>query len=316
MAADQSSPAGVRVDAAVDGDEFMMSVPGAGGSLVRTGRGSDATRVAVQEVSSGHLAVLEFGFPMVGTAHSEGDHLIVCHMLRVPAAGRWDGTQLAAGQSFVYPPGSSQVAADPEGLRFGMAVVPWADFEIAAATLGFDHSPAMQQHVRVGQDWVGLESLFADLQLASSAASDVAERGGFEMLLDVVVRATCVATDCGSSSRRRRWESHDVVADALDWLDESGSWQVPMLTLCRQVGVSERKLQTSFRQVFDATPGQYLRMRALQATHRSLRSADPQSLRVSEVARRHGFSHGGRYASLYTSVHGEAPSATLRARTP
>lgn len=316
MASDESSVTGMRVDASVDGDDFMMSVPGAGGSLVRTGAGSDATRVTVQEVSSGHLAVLEFGFPMVGTAHSEGDHLIVCHMLRVPAGGRWDGTELAPGQSFVYPPGSSQVAADPEGLRFGMAVVPWADFELAAATLGFDHSPAARRDVRVGADQAGLASLFAGFGRIGSPTTDAGAVCGFDTLLDVVVHATSVPTGADRPGRRRRWEPRNVVADVVDWLDESGSWRVPALTLCRQVGVSERKLQTSFREVFDSTPGEFLRMRALQATHRALRTADPPTVRVGDIARHHGFAHGGRFASLYASVYGEQPSTTLRSGGP
>jgi AraC-like DNA-binding protein len=311
VASDLCSPSGVRVDASVDGDDFMMSVPGAGGSLVRTGRGSDATRVAVQEVSSGHLAVLDFGFPMVGTAHSEGDHLIVCHMLRAPAGGRWDGTELAAGQSFIYPPGSSQVAADPEGLRFGMVVVPWADFEQAAAALGFDHSPATHPHVRDGRDGSRLAGLFGGSGGAGSP-SGLSAGQALEMLLDVVVRATCRPTDAGHRRRRRRWESHEVVADVVDWLSDSGSWQVPVLTLCRQAGVSERRLQTAFRDVFDVTPGEFLRIRALQAAHRALRSADPGSLHVGDVARGHGFAHGGRFASSYAAVYGEPPSATLR----
>jgi transcriptional regulator GlxA family with amidase domain len=53
-------------------------------------------------------------------------------------------------------------------------------------------------------------------------------------------------------------------------------------------------------------------MRALQAAHRTLRSAEPGSVRVSEVATAHGFAHRGRFAGLYTAVYGETPSATLR----
>jgi hypothetical protein len=53
------------------------------------------------------------------------------------------------------------VATNPEGLRFGMVVVPWDDFEHAAATLGFDYSPAGQQHVLAYGAGNQLAELFA-----------------------------------------------------------------------------------------------------------------------------------------------------------
>lgn len=318
--ADQSSPA-VRVDAAVDGDEFMLSVPGAGGELVRTGEGSDATRVSVQSASTVQVALLEFGFPMVGTAHSEGDHLILCQMLRTPPGGRWDGTELSEGQVFVYPPGSMQVAQDPEGLCFGMVVVPWEDVELAAGALDHDIAPAARQHVRHhGPD---LSALFAGLvgtavPHSGSAPSGPApelmapDRTEPDQMLEAVVRIACQPLEVRATRARRRWESQDLVADAVDWLSANGLWQVPMLTLCRAVGVSERRLQTAFREVFDMTPTSFVRLRALQAAHRALVDGRPGAVRVSEVSAAHGFAHRGRFAALYSAVYGRPPGSTLR----
>lgn len=278
--------------ASVDGDDFLLSVPGAGGALVRTGEGSGPTRVAARQVGPGHLALLEFGFPMVGTAHTEGDHLIVCHMLHTPPGARWDGTDLAVGQSFVYPPGSSHVATDPDGLTFGMAVVPWAAFEDAAATLGYDVAPATRPHVRHD----------------GAALPDAAS---VDALLDAVVRVACRPVDADRPRGRARWESRDLVEEAAAFLAGGGHWQVPLLTLCIAVGVSERRLQLAFREVYDTTPLGFMRHRSLQAAHRALRAAEPGSVGVATVAAAHGFGHPGRFAAFHRSVFGLPPSVVL-----
>ncbi len=306
----QPAPDDLRVDVAVDGDEFMMSVPGAGGALVRTGRGSGATRVAAQSVSSGHLAVLEFGFPMVGTAHSEGDHLIVCHMMQTPPGGRWDGTDLVVGQSFVYPPGSMQVATDPEGLRFGMVVVPWAEVERGADALGYDAEPAVRPHVRGRPADGSLGELFAGIAPGGEESSPGGHAVGLDELVEAAVRAACDVTDSGRR-RRDRWDSQDLVVEVEEWLAAGDRWQVPMLSLCRQVGVSERRLQLAFREAYDTTPRAFMRMRALQAAHRTLRSARPGSVTVATVAAAHGFAHRSRFAAVHESVYGMTPSRVL-----
>ncbi|MBV8576071.1 MAG: helix-turn-helix domain-containing protein, partial [Acetobacteraceae bacterium] len=43
---------------------------------------------------------------------------------------------------------------------------------------------------------------------------------------------------------------------------------------------------------------------------RALRAAGPTAT-VTEIATRHGFWHFGRFAGVYRSAFGEAPSATL-----
>lgn len=308
--ADASTP--VRVDVAVDGDELMMSVPGAGGALVRTGEGSDLTRVAARQVATAHLALLEFGFPMVGTAHTEGDHLIVCHMLRTPPGARWDGTDLTMGQSFIYPPGSSQVALDPEGLTFGMAVVAWPDLELAASAMGFDLDSGLRPHVQPAARTSPFPALFEGLRGDASAWSEGSAETELDVVLDAVVHVAC-RQHPSHAHRRARWDSRDLVEETAAWLDASGRWQVPMLTLCREVGVSERRLQVAFREVYDTTPQRFMRLRALQAAHRTIRSAEPGAVRIADIAAAHGFAHGGRFAHFHHSVYGTSPSAALLA---
>ncbi len=60
------------------------------------------------------------------------------------------------------------------------------------------------------------------------------------------------------------------------------------------------------------TPIAYLRRVRLERAHRDLRAADPRAgTTVAEIAARWGFAPHGRFAALYQSCYGHAPSHTL-----
>jgi AraC-like DNA-binding protein len=297
---------------ATEGDEFMLAVPGASGRLVRTGRGNDRASVTSYAIGDVRMALLDVGFPAAAEAEVTGDSVALATMLRTPGDGAWDGVPLAPGQTFVYPTGGSHHASDPQGLRFVLTVLPWATFEAAANDLGRDPSPGRRQHVVTAGP---LPGLFAQLDeetgvVASSPPS--VDAVVVDQLVDSAVRTVCRA-DSGKLRRpARRWEDADLIRDTLDYLDGTRSWMVPVLTLCRHVGVSERRLQLGFASMFGMAPHAFMRHRALQAAHRALRDADPTSNRVSAIARACGFSHLGRFAGDYRVVYGELPSTTLR----
>lgn len=283
----------------------MLAVPGVSGSVFRTGLGSAATSVAVTSVGSAQLAVLDMQFPMVGTAEPDGDFLIVCHLLHAPPGGVWDETQLVAGQTFVYPPSSSQTAIDPEGLQFGLVALPWDSFEAAADTVGIDPDLASRRSTRPPAP-SPMSALFAPLL----CNGDPRDTPAHDAVLDAVLRAVGHPLT-NQRGVRKRWNSRDLVREVETYLDRTGEWQVPMLTLCREVGASERRLEVAFRDQYDVTPRAFMRLRALHATRIVLRDALPSTKRVAEVARAHGFNHGGRFSSYYQAVFGERPSTTL-----
>jgi AraC family ethanolamine operon transcriptional activator len=138
-----------------------------------------------------------------------------------------------------------------------------------------------------------------------------------DRLVDAALRTVC--SGAAESSRRfertHRWHDADLVHETLDHLDTLGMESAPVLTLCRHVGVSERRLQLAFQTMLGVSPNGYMRHRALQAAHRALRDAEPSSIRVATIAAAHGFRHLGRFAGFYRSVYGESPSRTL-ARPP
>ncbi|WP_246658385.1 helix-turn-helix transcriptional regulator [Rhizobium sp. FKY42] len=81
--------------------------------------------------------------------------------------------------------------------------------------------------------------------------------------------------------------------------------------IATEVNVSPRTLQQGFKQFRGTTPMAYLKELRLQAAHRELEWAPP-GVSVSDIGRRWGFVHLGRFAAEYRERFGRAPSGTLK----
>lgn len=82
--------------------------------------------------------------------------------------------------------------------------------------------------------------------------------------------------------------------------------------IAEAVHLSPRAVQYLFRRHLDETPTEHLRRVRLQRAHLDLLAADRSGTTVSEVARRWGFGHTGRFAVLYRETYGVSPHMTLR----
>ncbi|HZD65274.1 MAG TPA: AraC family transcriptional regulator [Acidimicrobiales bacterium] len=104
-----------------------------------------------------------------------------------------------------------------------------------------------------------------------------------------------------------------VVGRVVEFMESASDTAVTAADLAAFAGVSERSLYAAFRRQFDASPMAYLRRLRLDRAHEDLVCAEPTGASgVTEIALRHGFAHGGRFAAAYRARFGEAPSQTLR----
>jgi AraC family transcriptional regulator, ethanolamine operon transcriptional activator len=93
-----------------------------------------------------------------------------------------------------------------------------------------------------------------------------------------------------------------------------------LLQLCRDIGVSPRKLDYCFRDLLGMPPARYLRALRLNGARRALKRADGRgpagdggdagSVTVHDVAVRWGFWHMGAFSADYKRQFGELPSVT------
>jgi AraC-like DNA-binding protein len=84
--------------------------------------------------------------------------------------------------------------------------------------------------------------------------------------------------------------------------------------LCKEVGASERTLNTCCHEHLGMGPKHYLLLRRMHMVRRALRESSSAETTVTEVAMQYGFWQFGRLAVEYRALFGEAPSATLARR--
>ncbi|MGW6499974.1 AraC family transcriptional regulator [Nonomuraea angiospora] len=97
------------------------------------------------------------------------------------------------------------------------------------------------------------------------------------------------------------------------YCEEHADERVSLRDIAAAARVSVRTLQHDFRNHLQTTPLAYLRQVRLTQAHADLERIAQTGDRttVTEVAMRWGFTHLGRFASLYRETYGRSPSSTL-----
>jgi transcriptional regulator GlxA family with amidase domain len=102
----------------------------------------------------------------------------------------------------------------------------------------------------------------------------------------------------------------EVVGQAEAYFRAHMEAPVPISTLCRIVGLSERGLRNAFYGVHGMGPKRWMLGERLRGVRRALKNSSRAT--VTGVATDYGFYDLGRFAVSYKQVFGEAPSETLR----
>lgn len=104
-----------------------------------------------------------------------------------------------------------------------------------------------------------------------------------------------------------------IVRRAENYMTEHAASALCIPDVAAVLGVSVRSLQEGFRQWRNTTPKEFLRQTRLRLVREELLRAD-ESMDVTSVALRHGFTHLGRFSGYYQQAYGELPGITLRRR--
>jgi AraC family ethanolamine operon transcriptional activator len=118
-----------------------------------------------------------------------------------------------------------------------------------------------------------------------------------------------------SSSTNHRISSRQRILNRVEgFLEANADAPIYIADLCVAAGVSERTLANVFHQCFGLSPIRYLRVRRLHQVRRALRTSDPGTTSVSEIASLFGFWHFGRFAADFKALFEQTPSELLRHR--
>ncbi len=112
----------------------------------------------------------------------------------------------------------------------------------------------------------------------------------------------------------RKQAKIDIAKQVQVYLEENYHEIVRIEDLCRATEKEVRTLQRCFRQYFDITITDHLKMIRLNAAHRALSSAQPDEVSVTSIALQNGFTHIGRFSVEYKQHFGESASESLLKR--
>jgi AraC-like DNA-binding protein len=130
--------------------------------------------------------------------------------------------------------------------------------------------------------------------------------------------ATCILAAYPNTSQSdpttedRRDSTPVLLRRATAFIDDNAHRDISLVDIARAVHVSPRAVQYMFRKHRNTTPMQYLRKARLHFAHLDLQGGDRATISVTEIARRWGFGHIGRFANSYREAYGQRPYVTLR----
>lgn len=104
------------------------------------------------------------------------------------------------------------------------------------------------------------------------------------------------------------------VQEAIEYMHANAETPITTTDVAKHVGLSIRGLQQGFQRQVQASPNSVLRGIRFDRVRAELRYHAVGEATVSEVARRWGFAHAGRFSAAYAKRFGELPSETLRRR--
>jgi len=92
--------------------------------------------------------------------------------------------------------------------------------------------------------------------------------------------------------------------------------EISISAFAKKYNVHSQTLQNSFKSLFGFTPKLFLRLLKLNLVHYELENTDPKTATVSNIARKWGFTHMGRFSNYYSKLFLEKPSTTLKKVIP
>ena len=126
-----------------------------------------------------------------------------------------------------------------------------------------------------------------------------------------IVESLVSAVPSGSARAAGRVEANRIVSLAKAYIRDEISAALTVADIAEAARTSTRTLHRVFLVGTGLTPMAYVKRERLNAVRRCLLSADPGEITVTQAARRHGFSHPGRFSVVYREVFCESPSETL-----
>ncbi|WP_164754272.1 helix-turn-helix domain-containing protein [Mesorhizobium sp. M7A.F.Ca.US.008.03.1.1] len=235
------------------------------------------------------------------------------------------GIPLKDDMVVTIPAGTTVTATIQPGLRYAAAVVPtaiWA--EIQALSTGMieeqaaDHPSAVRLATSHAQAIRNQIEPMADCFAAASTDPIQLEHPPLMLVeyLGALADARAVSDRHEPGITQSVGRHLRQARAAEDFIHAHIQEEIPIVRLCKEIGVSRRQMEYAFRATFGVSPLEFIRALRLNEARRQLTTARASGLSVTRVAMEVGITHLGRFAASYRSLFGESPKETIHRARP
>lgn len=188
--------------------------------------------------------------------------------------------------------------------------------ETAAAALERDverkpvrFNPAMQLDSPAIRSWLRLIRFLSDEIEDNGVLLDSPIMTGH--IEDTVINGLLASQESDVIAGHERWVGNRAIRRVVDLMSDQPEYPWKLLDLAEAAGLSVRSLQDGFHRDLGQSPLEFLRSIRLDRARAELLLADSGSQTVASIASKWGFTHLGRFASIYRLRFCESPSKTL-----
>jgi AraC-like DNA-binding protein len=233
----------------------------------------------------------------------------------------WGGTAAQVGEIVTLGSGHRTYARSAANCRWGIIVLPTKVLTSYAQTV-VGNALAFPSGV---SRWRPSGKAFRDLVRLHIGATRVADAQAEvitmfapattleQELIEAVV--ACLSEEFAQPAHDTIARHDDVMARFEELLQGQPNRAWTSDEICVALDVSGRTLRICCGEHLGMPPNLYIRLRRMQLVRRALRSGDPTTASVAQIAARYGFGEAGRFAGAYRAQFGELPSVTLRRNT-
>jgi AraC-like DNA-binding protein len=229
------------------------------------------------------------------------------------------GMELTKDEIAVLGTGSADHHLSSGASRWGSMSLAPEDFAAAgAAILGRElsaPSSLTRRHTPPPEVLSRLLNLHEAVgHLAKTAPDILAQPEVARALEQSLVHAmiSCISSGEVAATSSAHYRHAMIMRRLEELLEENTDQTLYLAELCAAAGASDRTLRALCHEHLGMSPMRYLWLRRMHLARCALRTADPETATVTEIATNSGFWELGRFSVEYRSLFGESPSATLR----
>ena len=234
---------------------------------------------------------------------------------------RANGERLDRDSVFLMPPGKEFCIPSKGENEWISVFIPFAASEATELMTSFNfvESPARVVHPSRGAaDRLRstIKRFIAGAQVEPGLLQELESVKSFRAAVADCVK-DCLVVDAAESTRttgRPRIVDADLVARAVELIEDSPEAMPTLPELVATLDISERSAQTGFRKYLGVSPQRYIELSRLHRARQQLLAGPLRETTVTKVAAQLGMWDLGRFAGRYAMLFGEKPSETLRRR--